>query len=99
MLGSFPSVQESAMPHTKTVRRHVDLLEDAAGIFGIDLQDAAIRGTLQMDEIADAVLRCTSCSDPDACEGLVKSSHGAAPSLPPFCQNIVLFQRASEVMA
>jgi len=86
------------MPYTKTVRRHVDLLEDVAGIFGMDLQEAAIRGALQMDEIAEAVLRCTGCPDPEACKILVQKSRGEVPKLPSFCRNTALFHRASEVM-
>ncbi|SFL24926.1 DUF6455 family protein [Shimia haliotis] len=81
------------MPQSDTVRRHVALVDDAALRFGMDLQDAAIRGVLRVDEISEAVARCTLCSNPEACEVWLAKKSKKSGSLPAFCRNKKLFAR------
>lgn len=78
------------MPQSQTVKRHVRLMDDVATRVGMNLQEAAIRGALRIEEIQKAVTRCGACPDPDACEAWLA---GSEQSVPPFCQNKAMFER------
>ena len=53
---------------------------------GVDLEETLFRGKIAPDMIPDLVLRCTKCTDPEACARLLASTERleAAPS---FCVN------------
>lgn len=74
------------MSSRKDLRRHADLLDRMATNAGVNLQDAAISGTVSVDEITDAVLRCSDCPNPEHCESLLQRSE-AVGSIPEYCRN------------
>lgn len=77
------------MYNTKTIRRHAGLFADMAERQGVDLQEAAMRGQIMPDDIADGVLRCTGCTDPDRCEAQMAASD-RLNDVPDFCRNAAL---------
>ncbi len=80
------------MSDKETLRRHAGLVDAMATTLGIDLQEAALSGAVTVDEISDAVLRCTGCSNPDHCEGHL-ARVASADQTPEYCRNIRLFDR------
>lgn len=86
------------MPQSDTVRRHVALVDDAAACIGMDLQEAAIRGALRIDEISDAVARCADCANPEGCEAWLSADNGKRGALPSFCRNKKLFGRVGGML-
>ena len=72
------------------LKRHAELVDRMATTLGVDLEEATMRGDLPMDEIADVVLRCTNCSDPDGCAHWL-DDHAAtgADHAPGYCRNAV----------
>ncbi|SPF81166.1 DUF6455 family protein [Pseudoprimorskyibacter insulae] len=80
------------MTSTKTLRRHAALVDSMANTLGIDLQEQALRGNLPISEIEDAVLRCTGCTQPDACEHWLATRSGVEPETPSYCRNSDLFE-------
>lgn len=79
------------MLNRKTLKRHADLLDRMAGQVGLDLEEEVYRGRMQFDEIADAVLRCTGCSNPDHCAGWLDTAE-AREDPPGYCRNASLFR-------
>lgn len=75
-----------------TLRKHAVLMDDMATKVGVDLEEAAIAGALEMDEIADAVERCTQCTSPTACTRWL-GQHESAETTPDYCRNADLFER------
>jgi len=75
------------------LKRHAALVDQMAETLGIDLEEAALQGALAMDEIADAVLRCTGCSDPMYCAGWLAAHGGGAKQTPGYCRNKDLLAR------
>ena len=71
-----------------TLKRHAALFDDMAAALGVDLEELAITGQLSIPDIEDAVLRCTACAQPDACQGR-KQGQGVPPR---FCRNTDLFK-------
>ena len=77
---------------TAQLRHHAALLDDTASRLGMDLQEAAIRGALKFDEISEAVLRCTTCSQPEDCAQRLQED-GAVVATPHYCRNTALLKR------
>ena len=80
------------MIDVETLKRHAGLVDRMATATGLDLEESALRGDLSIDEITDAVLKCTGCSDPAHCAGLLLD----APTLavpPGYCRNRDLLAR------
>ena len=77
---------------TAKLRHHAALFDDTASRLGLDLQEAAIRGALKFEAISDAILRCTGCSEPEACARWLKEE-GAVVAVPQFCRNTNLLKR------
>ncbi|MGR3636133.1 MAG: DUF6455 family protein [Shimia sp.] len=86
------------MPHIPKLRRHVALMDQAAKRIGIDLQDAALWGALEVREIEQAVGKCMRCPLPDTCETWHLTAGNKAHGVPPFCKNKDLFKRISETL-
>ncbi len=80
------------MSDRETLRHHADLVDKMATTLGVDLQEAAIEGALEFDEISDAVLRCTKCPNPGHCESLLAQNQ-AASKTPEYCRNQELLSR------
>jgi len=73
------------MPNTKTLKRHAALVDRMAASLGVDLEENVLRARASMDELTDAVLRCTGCSNADHCEHVhLMADTGRTPS---YCRN------------
>jgi hypothetical protein len=84
------------MQSQKTLKRHAGLVDRMATTLGLDLEEKALRGELSVDEIGDAVLRCTGCTDPGSCEGWLDAHADSGASEPPgYCRNADLFAELS----
>lgn len=75
-----------------TLRHHAILVDKMANTLGVDLQEAAISGGVSIDEITDAVLRCTDCPNPGHCQNFLAQSE-AADRTPEYCRNQDLLKR------
>lgn len=73
--------------------RHARLMDSMATTLGIDLQEAAIRGDISIDDITEAVLRCTGCPDPDHCTGWLNDHARGAEQTPGYCRNRALLDQ------
>ncbi len=80
------------MSDPKTLRHHAELVDRMAGTLGIDLQESAIGGQVSVDEISDAVLRCSDCPNPGHCARFL-SENQHSPITPEYCRNQELFER------
>lgn len=80
------------MSHRDTLKRHASLVDEMATTLGIDLQEAAIGGALRVDEISEAVLRCSDCPNPGHCESFL-AENKAVSRTPEYCQNQELLRR------
>jgi hypothetical protein len=83
------------MHSPETLKRHAALMDRMSEKLGVDLEEAVLTGLLRFDEVADAVLRCASCSNPEHCAGWLAES--AARDAPPgYCRNTELFAALRE---
>jgi hypothetical protein len=80
------------MPSRETLKQHASLVDRMATRVGIDLEDAAIRGDVSIDQISEAVLRCTECGNPGHCKTLMEQD-ATSPSAPEYCRNKGLFSQ------
>ncbi|MCB1341611.1 MAG: hypothetical protein KDK24_11245 [Pseudooceanicola sp.] len=71
------------------MKRHAGLVDDMARALGVDLEEAALRGLVDIDEISDAVLRCAGCADPGHCAGVLAAQPRLAAA-PGYCRNRAL---------
>jgi len=70
-----------------TLKKHAALFDDMGHAAGLDLQQQAVDGRLALDEISEAVLRCSKCAHPGQCAKWM-ASQGPAPATPPdYCRN------------
>lgn len=83
---------------TQIMKTHAELFDRMGAAVGLDLQDEAIAGKLQFDEIADAVVRCTKCGQPEACKSWLKDREAqpATETAPNYCRNLDLFDFLKE---
>ncbi|MDP1670192.1 DUF6455 family protein [Phaeovulum sp.] len=81
------------MPASRTLHRHAALLSRMAESLGLDLSEALMQGVLAGEDWRNAVLRCTSCEDPEACLAWLAGFDSAAPlpTAPEMCRNAGLF--------
>ncbi|EEX09989.1 conserved hypothetical protein [Ruegeria lacuscaerulensis ITI-1157] len=79
------------MPSREVLRRHADLLDRMATKLGVDLQSVAIAGDVSVDEISEAVLRCSGCPDPEHCAFRLRLQETSAEP-PEYCRNRELLQ-------
>jgi len=77
------------MQNTLTLKRHADLVDQMAAAQGVDLEEAMMAGHLTPGELGDAVLACTGCAEPEACEHWL-AAHDAGESAPEYCRNSAL---------
>lgn len=75
------------------LKRHAQLMDSMAGILGVDLQEAAIRGAISVDAISDAVLLCADCPDPGHCETWLAAHAGGAEETPGYCRNKAVLEQ------
>lgn len=75
------------MQNRDVLKHHADLMDRMATRAGVDLEEATMRGDMPMEEIADAVLRCTNCSAPEACAAMLANSEDPSDRVPSYCRN------------
>ncbi|WP_082029759.1 DUF6455 family protein [Ruegeria sp. ANG-S4] len=80
------------MPDLKKLKHHAGLVDLMAQNLGVDLQEAAIAGALEIDDISEAVLRCTKCANPGHCESLL-GQPSPPRNAPEYCRNRDLLNR------
>ncbi len=80
------------MSRRETLRHHAGLVDQMATTLGVDLQEAAIEGAVQFDEISDAVLRCVDCPNPANCQTFLARNQ-TADRTPEYCRNQELLNR------
>ncbi|MBT8154933.1 hypothetical protein KMP13_13780 [Epibacterium ulvae] len=85
------------------IKKHVQLFDRMGKAVGLDLEEEATSGHLQFEEIAEAVMRCSRCSAPQACQGWLDQNEargqleetaGSALKVdrtPKYCRNADLF--------
>ncbi|TDE36690.1 DUF6455 family protein [Antarcticimicrobium sediminis] len=78
------------MQDRDTLKRHAALVDQMVSALGADLEEAALAGRVTIDEISDAVLRCTGCNNPAHCASLVAARVEVAPA---YCRNRDLMAR------
>jgi hypothetical protein len=76
---------------TTTIRRHARLFSEMADAQGVDLEEAVLRARIAPDEIAEGVLRCTGCTNPDTCEAALQAAE-RLEDIPSFCRNSELLE-------
>ncbi len=81
------------MQGPNTLKRHAHLVDQMATTLGIDLEEKTLRGELAFDEISEAVLACTGCANPGACEGWLEEHADGSETPPDYCRNADLFAR------
>jgi Family of unknown function (DUF6455) len=81
------------MQNRSVLKRHAQLVDRMASALGLDLEEAGMRGDLPASEVTDAVLRCTGCTDPDACERWLDDHPQGAAATPGHCRNSDLFRQ------
>ena len=74
------------MQGKRELKTHAALVDQMAKTVGVDLEEAVLQGIAEFDDLADAVLRCTGCSDPAHCAGwLAETNTRQTP--PSYCRN------------
>jgi hypothetical protein len=74
------------------IKRHASLVDNMASTLGIDLEEKTMQGRLEPDDLADAVLRCTGCTDPGDCERWLSEQNTVQQATPSYCRNQPLFK-------
>lgn len=80
------------MQSRSTLKRHAALVDRMATAQGIDLEEQVLRGNLSIGELEDAVLRCTGCTDPGACDHWLAAQESPADAAPDYCRNAHVFR-------
>lgn len=75
------------MREASTLKTHAALLDGMSSALGLDLQEEAIAGRLQFDEISEAVLRCTRCAHPQRCKTQLAQAAVGMTAPPDYCRN------------
>ena len=77
------------------IKRHAILMDRMAGARGLDMEEQVLRGNISSAEVADAVLSCRNCSNPDGCARWLDATAGVAAESPPYCRNGTMFSDLS----
>ncbi|NIY96262.1 hypothetical protein HC022_08370 [Salipiger sp. HF18] len=80
------------MPGATDFKRHAMLVDHMATTLGLDLEEQMMRGRLSLSQLEDAVLNCTGCTQPCACEQWLGAQAETAPDAPDYCRNAALFE-------
>lgn len=74
------------MQNQSTLRKHASLVDRMSDRLGVDLEEEVLRGNVTPGLIPDLVLRCTNCTNPEACQRLLKSV-SRLETAPSYCMN------------
>ncbi|MEQ5869452.1 hypothetical protein J4E08_06005 [Sagittula sp. NFXS13] len=75
------------MQSPAVLKKHAELVDRMATAQGIDLEEQMMRGRVTTPDLADAVLRCTGCSNPEHCRSWLASQQRVAQGTPDYCRN------------
>ncbi len=78
------------------IDRHARLVERMADTVGVDLAEESLRGRMPPQEYRAAVLRCTGCSQVDACCSWLEAHPDGAVAPPDYCRNKITFERSAQ---
>ncbi len=78
------------------LKRHAALVDRMASALGIDLEEEMLRGSLNFSELDDAVLSCTGCTQPCACERFLDGLTETVETTPDYCRNTQLFDQLKQ---
>jgi hypothetical protein len=81
------------MTSTTTLKKHAALVDRMANALGIDLEQKAMEGQIDFDQISDAVMACSGCSNPEDCTHWLDAQQGQTDTTPDICRNAELFAR------
>ena len=70
-----------------TLKTHAALFDGMSQALGLDLQEEAIAGHLQFDEISAAVLRCQRCAHPLQCPARLAQGERGLAEAPDYYRN------------
>lgn len=73
--------------------KHAALVDEMGTALGVDLEEQVLRGELTPDDLVDAVLSCTNCTDPERCQQWLAQREGVAETPPGYCRNTEMFDR------
>lgn len=79
------------MSETTQMARHAALVDKMSTALGVDLEESVLRAQLRPDTLVDAVLSCTNCTNPGACETWLATRDGVEQQPPGYCRNTGLF--------
>ncbi|MEM1077765.1 MAG: DUF6455 family protein [Pseudomonadota bacterium] len=80
------------MQNDRVLRKHASLVDRMSDRVGVDLEEAVLRGEISPDLIPDLVLRCTTCTNPESCARLLKTT-STLDSAPSYCRNREAFEK------
>ncbi|MRU16241.1 hypothetical protein FDP25_12435 [Roseovarius sp. A21] len=81
------------MTSTPNFKKHAALVDRMASTLGIDLEQKAMEGQIDFEQISDAVMACTGCSNPEECTHWLDAQEGKAGTTPDICRNAKIFAR------
>lgn len=84
------------MSHVDRMMRHEALMTQMAERNGVDLNLAGQVGLIDPDEVFQATLACSGCSDVDACETHLATGQEGFPSV---CRNKEILRELQGEMA
>lgn len=87
------------MREQSTLKTHAALFDSMSQALGLDLQEEAISGHLQFDEISEAVLRCSRCAHPQQCSARLAPGGAGFDAAPDYCRNRDLLSYLQEAPA
>ncbi len=87
------------MQNPSVLRKHAALLDHMADRLGVDLEEATMRGELRISELTDAVLSCTACADPTACQHWLDTPAENAGDAPGYCRNSALLGQLQDKLS
>jgi hypothetical protein len=92
--GEFDCRGGHEMRDQSVLKRHAALVDTMAQALGVDLQEAALEGVVSVDQLSDAVLRCTDCGQIGACDSWLDTRKTGVPEprTPNYCRNAGLFR-------
>lgn len=80
------------MTNTTILAKHAALVDDMGQALGVDLEEKVLRGDLAPDDLVDAVLSCSNCTDPGKCRAWLDSRESVAATTPGYCRNTELLE-------
>jgi len=74
------------------IKRHARLVDQMADALGVDVEEKVMSGLLDPEEVVDAVLRCTACTNPEDCEQWLETQDRPVEDTPDYCRNTQLLR-------